>query len=782
MKLGLAICYTILPLAIAYLAMRRRAVRADVIIVLFGLTILGSGLMHLMDLVNSWKSVYTLRPILKIITATSALATVCMLIRVAPQVNSLLNTKSFQKIINELNSEITVLRQQDQGKELLSQKSLLAEKALKQSEDRFHAIADNIPNHAWIADSNKNVSWFNERWYEYTGLDDVDAGTYGLQTVIGHEGLVTFTSKWTAAITKGESFETVLSIKGSDNQFRPFLTRVVPLRNEKGEIINWLGTNTDISDRVKAEDLLKDQNAELLELRELAIGEMQNKTQILNGLLDYAPVIIYKIDNEGTIIDAFGSGIKSITDRPDLKGKKAKDISLNISMDEVNDLAENRASYISEGEFKGKPWYFENYFFPDRVSNDGVIGIGMDITGQKEISKQLSFEKERAENANSSKTRFLANMSHEIRTPLNAIIGFAQVLSKQNVEPERQREYLSHINSSGGILLRLIGDILDLSKIEEGKLLLQEGPFCFKECISNALLPYKYKANEKGLYFSLHFDEFIPKYLIGDEHRIKQVIINLVGNALKFTEKGGIIIFVSQRPANSADYVLIDIALSDTGIGVIDENKEAIFESFTQADSTIARRFGGSGLGLTIVKQLVDKMGGKIWVEDNRDAPSGSTFFMSIPLKKDCLEAEPMLQVNLPREGRLNFDIPLNILVAEDNPINQDLVGIVLKNLGASFDFASNGLEAVEMFKKEKYDLVLMDVQMPVMSGLEATKNIRQIDFCIPIIALTANVYKEDIDNCKSAGMSDHLPKPFTESQIFETVEKWVMKGSKVLS
>ncbi|HEX8549783.1 MAG TPA: ATP-binding protein, partial [Cytophagaceae bacterium] len=623
---AMALSYLIIPITVLYIIKNRKEVKFTTLVVFFALTILGSCVNHGLDVLNIWVPYYRLDAVFRTITAISALGTAFMLIRIAPQLSVVLNTRTFKKVIEQLNSEIQLLKEQDNTEELVHQ-NLLVEQALKKSEDRFYAIANNIPNLAWIADSQQVISWFNHRWFEYTGLRKEQLDHEGLKSVIDPSELPFVISKWTEAIKKQDAFEMILSIKGGDGVFRPFLTRVVPLKDEHGKIINWVGSNTDISDRAKAEELLKTQNAELLEFRELAIDEMQNKTQILNGILEYAPVIVYKINKQGIITDAYGSGINSIADNCDLRGKNASDISLNISIDEINRLADSRKSYTTKGYCNGKTWYFDNYFFPDRVSNEGVIGIGMNVTVQKETAEQLSYEKERAENANFFKSRFLANMSHEIRTPLNAIIGFAGVLSKQDISQEKQKEYLNHINSSGSLLLKLIGDILDLSKIEEGKLSLQEDSFHVEESLSSAIMPYKHNAVEKGLSFALHFDQSIPQFLIGDAYRIKQVIINLIGNALKFTQEGGLNIVISAKPSNIKDHALIEIALSDTGIGVKDENKNSIFESFTQGDNTIARKFGGSGLGLAIVKQLVDKMGGNIWVEDNKEADKGSTFF-----------------------------------------------------------------------------------------------------------------------------------------------------------
>ncbi|HEX8547075.1 MAG TPA: ATP-binding protein [Cytophagaceae bacterium] len=754
---------------------RRKDAHYNGLIYFLAIFILGCTITHLIYVVNVWNPTYQVESVIKVMIALASVGTAVMLMKVTPQLIQTQDLDELDRISYELDEKIRLLKEKDKTILLLkaAQNTETIQKTV--SEEQFHALADNIPNLAWIANGEGWIYWYNKRWYEYTGKTPSEMEGWGWQSVHDPEVLPGVLDKWTSSIKTGEPFDMIFPLKAADKTFRPFLTRVVPVKDQAGTITNWFGTNTDISDRVQAEELLKEQNKELVQFRELAVDEMQNKTQLLNGILQYAPVIVYKINSEGTITNAMGSGIKSISPQKSIDGMRVEDLSLDISINKIYNDGENFRSYISQGMLNGREWYFDNYFFPDRVSNNGgIIGIGMEITAQKEISKQLNYEKERAQNASYFKTRFLANMSHEIRTPLNAIMGFAEVLTKQELEREKQKEYLNHINSSGSLLLKLIGDILDLSKIEEGKLSLQDESFYFKEVLSSAILPYKFKANEKGLTFSLHFDEFIPDYVIGDCYRIKQVVINLIGNALKFTEQGKINIwFSNETNSNTKEECNITIKISDTGIGVNDENKKAIFQSFTQADSTVVRKYGGSGLGLSIVKQLVDKMGGEIWVEDNHEG-QGSIFFVTLKLKVDNSKTKPLLSDKGPSFQKLSFKNEIKILTVEDNPINQDLVAIVLKSLGAKVDFANNGVEGIEKFKQNTYDLILMDVQMPVMGGFEATRIIRTMNASIPVIGLTANVYKEDIDNCKAAGMTDHLGKPFSEFQMYTTISRWV--------
>lgn len=395
------------------------------------------------------------------------------------------------------------------------------------------------------------------------------------------------------------------------------------------------------------------------------------------------------------------------------------------------------------------------------------------------IEKELKKAKNIAVNATEVKSRFLANMSHEIRTPLNAILGFTSILKKEDTTQETREEYLNHISSSGTLLLKLIGDILDLSKIEEGKLELTTETFFFKEVILSGIMPYKFKVNEKGLDFELTFDNNVPHYVKGDAHRIQQIIVNLIGNALKFTSEGKIGIAVTNLSQDKwGEEALIRVSVCDTGIGIPPEKQATIFETFTQADTSIQREFGGSGLGLSIVKQLVALMKGEIGIispnGNTGKGGLGSTFWFTLPLQidKNYVKPTPILE----REENPEKNLPswLKVLVVEDNMVNQRLAKVVLKNLGIVPEFANNGKEAIEKTLQEHYNIILMDVQMPVMDGYEATAHLRKkMHLEIPIIGLTANVFKDDIENCLRSGMNDYLGKPYSEEQLFEMISKW---------
>jgi signal transduction histidine kinase/ligand-binding sensor domain-containing protein/CheY-like chemotaxis protein len=386
-----------------------------------------------------------------------------------------------------------------------------------------------------------------------------------------------------------------------------------------------------------------------------------------------------------------------------------------------------------------------------------------------------------AENASRAKSGFLANMSHEIRTPLNGILGFTDLLIR-NQPTEENRKYLELIRSSGDTLLRLLSDILDLNKIEQGKLTIENIRFRFAETIQQTLLPYQYRSNEKGLSFTMQFDKRIPDFIIGDPTRIKQLLINLVSNSIKFTEQGGIAVLfeVEQEQIKTGDYFYIRGMVTDTGIGVPEDKQKLIFDTFTQADGSFTRKYGGSGLGLSIVKQLCRLMQGDIRlispaIEKPIDTENpGATFVFRFKVEaasdSEIREAEPnSLAGNL-----FQFRTQYRVLLVEDNKINQLLASTILENFGFEVITADDGLQGLEKIKEEDFDLVLMDVQMPVMDGYESTQAMRALGISLPIIGLTANVYKEDIDKCIEAGMNSHLGKPFTEADLYGELKKWL--------
>ena len=389
---------------------------------------------------------------------------------------------------------------------------------------------------------------------------------------------------------------------------------------------------------------------------------------------------------------------------------------------------------------------------------------------REESDERLKF----AQAASLAKSEFLSRMSHEIRTPMNAIIGMTQIAENASDIP-KIKECLSRISAASKLLLSLINDILDMSKIEANKLEIQYEEFAFDDIARNIETIIEVKAKEKNQVLNVSVSESIPKMLIGDELRLMQVINNILSNAIKFTPEGGIITASFDVADEDGDDILIETRVRDSGIGISDKQKERLFDSFEQADGSVARKFGGTGLGLSISKNIVELMGGKIDVTSKLG--EGSEFVFTVKMKK-VLEDGTLK--NVAEEDRVFDFSDYWILLVEDIEINREIVMAMLEITNIKIDCAENGLEACQRMSEspEKYNAVVMDLQMPEMGGIEATQVIRNMDneHCrtIPIIAMTANAFKEDVDKCLEVGMNDHIAKPIDEKTVLEKLAKYL--------
>lgn len=589
------------------------------------------------------------------------------------------------------------------------------------------------------------------------------------------------------------------SVSHLSNQFKK-ITGLSPshfkrLKDKRRSPIEEIGKRTDNHIASESPDIFP---IEILESEKT--GDSQYARSLIEASLD--PLVTISAEGKITDMNEATVNITGVT-REKLTGtdffdyftepQKARDVYQKVfAMGSVTD------SPLTLRHIDGKltDVLFNGSVYKDDLENvQGVVIVARDVTDQKRIEMELTEAivfaematliaeeaKLKAESATiiatdavKAKQQFLSNMSHEIRTPMNAIIGFTKVLLKTNLSAQ-QKEYLQAIKLSGNALIVLINDILDLAKVEAGKMVFEQIPFKLVLSISAILHLFEPKIQEKNLKLIKEYDDRIPEVLLGDPVRLHQIIINLVSNALKFTTKGEIIVSIKllEEDDNEAS---IEFAVKDTGIGIAESKLEQIFENFQQASSGTSRLYGGTGLGLSIVKNLVEPQGGSIQVYSKLN--EGSTFSFVLKFQKTNAE------VDFETESiEIDTDITdIKVLVVEDIILNQLLMRTLLEDFGFECDIADNGRIAIEKLQTQEYDVILMDLQMPEMNGFEATDFIRnKMKSNIPIIALTADVTTVDLAKCTVVGMNDYIAKPVDERVLYSKIIGSVKKTSAVI-
>ena len=538
-------------------------------------------------------------------------------------------------------------------------------------------------------------------------------------------------------------------------------------------------------------DAINDMLGRLNEQHRMLQAESEAK---FRNLVENMPGAAYRclLDEKGTMV-YLSRGIEELTGYParDFVDNKVRAFSDILHQDDrnlrqmVDDLPIHILEYRIQHANGEVRWIWERsrtgYDADGKASyREGVL---FDMTERKHAEQTLIEARQIAESANQAKSDFLANMSHEIRTPMNAILGFIQLVVETKLTPQ-QHDYLNHVKTAARALLHILNDILDYSKIEAGRMRLSLESFEMSAVIRDVVELFSLQLREKGIALHSAVDPALPRYLLGDALRLRQVLINLVGNALKFTERGEIRILV-ESVSETASNVSLRVRISDTGIGMAPAQLEKIFSAFSQADASISRRFGGTGLGLSISKRLVALMGGEISAESVEG--QGSTFIIAVSLQKipdntilpapQAPQPTPAMPPALPvlqktTETLRNKDV----LLVEDNKLNFKLAYALLSKLGMQITGAANGLEAVEWIRQQPFDVVLMDLQMPEMDGFEATHQIRELlqEAAPPIIALSASALIKDREACLAAGMVDHIAKPISFEQLTDVLLKWV--------
>jgi two-component system CheB/CheR fusion protein len=638
-----------------------------------------------------------------------------------------------------------------------------AEEQLQESEHRFRAFMDNAPTIAWMKDEQFRYVYVSGQAERMTGLGLADYRGKTDFDLWPPEIAENFQKNDRAVLDRGANMAGVEELLDSDGERHFILNTKFLFQDAQGRRFIG-GVGVDITERMKVEAQLKASEERFRSVMELSPDIISIITE--EGVLAYnspAALTIHGYANE----EMAGRNTFELI-HPDDQAQ-----CLAFTTAHFNHLPDPRSVQYRYRNKDGSYVWMEATA-SNQLDNPhirGLVVISRDISERKQAEGALAEAKQAAEIASRAKSEFLANMSHEIRTPITGILGMAELLESTELSAQQQR-YLENILSSTENLLQLVNDILDLSKIEAGKVELEHHEFSLRRLINQVIGNQITLAQVKGLSIRTGIPADIPDRLTGDQLRLKQILLNLIGNAIKFTEQGEVAFSVTAEEQEESR-ILLRFDVTDTGIGIKPEDLAKIFTPFGQADSSMTRRFGGSGLGLTICRQLSTLMNGEIWVDSVEAA--GSTFHVRIPFTVNSaretdyelrkIESSPLW------EGEL-----LRVLVVEDSEIGRTFFAEVLRKYGHHVDLAGNGVEALEKWRLADYDLVLMDVQMPVMDGIEATGRIREMEKArgghVPVVAVTAHAMENDLLDLLNRGFDGYLAKPMKISKLFAEMKR----------
>ncbi|HEX5229654.1 MAG TPA: PAS domain S-box protein [Bryobacteraceae bacterium] len=644
------------------------------------------------------------------------------------------------------------------------------EEALKESEERFRNIADSSPSMLWVADAKGSVEFMSRKLLEFGGTTLEQSNGAQWVRFLHPDDAVSYVEAFRAAVRDRAVFRTETRVRRYDGEWRWLGSYATPRFSPSGEFLGHVGLSSDITERLKSEQALRASEEKFRQLAENVRDVFWMVPPAADEMLYISPA--YEQVWERTCESLYVNPMSwAQATHPDDAVKVHEMFLRQIQGEAVESI------YRIVTPSGGEKW-IRDRAFPIR-DQDGqlvrIAGIAEEITENKRHEAELIQAREGAEAANRAKSRFLANMSHEIRTPMNGVIGMLQLLLTTELSAEQQH-YVSVAQSSGRALLTLIDDILDLSKIEAGKIVLENLNFTLRDTVAEVDHLFRAQAQVKGLQFTSRIAADLPAQLSGDANRLRQVLLNLTYNAIKFTDQGAVTLDASLDRLEGGK-AAVRFTIADTGIGIRPEEAARLFSPFTQADASTTRKYGGSGLGLAICKQLVEMMGGTIGVQS--EVGRGSRFWFTavfgVPASvQPALAARPQARPRLAVETA-SITRSVRILVAEDNAINRDVALAQLQKLGIGADAVANGEEAVAAVERGGYDLVLMDCQMPVLDGFEATRRIRgSARAAIPIVAVTADAMPSDQERCLREGMNDYIAKPVDVNRLSAVLARWL--------